>query len=238
MKFSCAVLLFSMPLFASTSDFKFGHESELSIVNTGGNSQLETYNAKTVNTLKKERNKFELSGHYTYGKSDDVASARNWSALARYDRFTSDILSVFLAEKIEGNKFQGLESRYNTDLGLSYMFFETKNSSLQGEVGYRYTYEKSTDSETGSENFQKGRLYLEHWLKLNETVRTRFWVEYLPNFTESEEYIFSFEPSLRVSLNSIFSLSVAYKGVYENEPAAIGRKKYDYMYTTSLIARF
>lgn len=225
-------------LFAETSEFEFSHESQLSAVHTGGNSDLETYNANMKNTARKGKNKYRVLGHYTYGKSQEVLSARNWSALARYDRFTSETLSIFLSEEVEGDKFQGLEYRYNTDLGVSYTFYETDKSSLLGEVGYRYTYEKSTDPTIGTEGFHKGRVYAEHETELREGISTRFWVEYIPNFSESEDFIIRFEPSLRVALNKIFSLSVAYRGNYDNDPSAPGLKKYDYTYTTSLIAQF
>lgn len=233
-------LLFTTSVgFGTEKPLSFNHESELSIITTGGNSDLQTYNGKVKNILNHRKNKYELSGHYTYGTSEGIESARNWSALFRYDRFLRENeLSLFAAEKVEGNKFQGLESRYNTDLGVSYRFFQTERSTLLSEVGYRYTYERSTDPDQSNENFQKGRVYLEYHHKLREGVTLRKWVEYIPNFTESKDYQLSFSPSLRVAINNLFSLAVSYRGDFDNEPTVAGKRRYDYTYTTSLIASF
>ena len=64
-----------------------------------------------------------------------------------------------------------------------------------------------------------------------------------PNFSESDDYLISFEPSIAVAMNKTFSLKVAYKGDYDNEPAVDAdsgeRNEYlDYTTTTSLIAKF
>lgn len=236
----CLIVIASL-LFISlnvNAESFFSHESQLSILNTGGNTEIQTYNLEVKNTYEKDKNKYHASGHYTYGKSQDIESARNWSALVRYDRMTSRKLSVFLSEEIEADKFQGLDRRSNTDLGLSYKLYQTEQSSLVVEAGYRYTYERSTDITVGSENFQKGRLFAEYAKSFREGLSARIWTELIPNFTDSEDYILRFQPSLRVSLTNVFSLSLSYRGVYDNQPSAPGRKKYDYTYTTSIIAKF
>lgn len=236
-------LLFNSTLLYAASDEGdkqkiFSHESTLSLLNSGGNSDLQTYNFDTENIWRFRVHKINLSGHYTYGKSQGVESARNWSGGLRYDYFFTPQFSGLIGEQIEGDKFQGVDVRYNTDLGVSYLFFENKNSGLKGEVGYRYTYEKSIIEEDGSENYQKGRTYLEYRYTFAPHLSARLWVEYLPNFSESSDYTIRFSPSLRVVLSSLFSLSLSYQGNYDNEPAVAGRKKYDYQYTTGLIAKF
>jgi putative salt-induced outer membrane protein len=84
----------------------------------------------------------------------------------------------------------------------------------------------------------KARLYNEFNHKFSETVQYKFWLEYVPNFTQSKDYLVNAEASLTSILTSMFSLKVAYKGMYDNLPAVSGYKNYDYATTTSLVAKF
>lgn len=82
------------------------------------------------------------------------------------------------------------------------------------------------------------RAYTEWNHKYSETFQYRLWAEYVPNFSQSKDYLMIYEASLTSILTSMFSLKVAYKGMYDNVPAVMGNKNYDYTYTTSLVAKF
>ena len=110
------------------------------------------------------------------------------------------------------------------------------------EAGYRYTVEKLTVAEDGTggedQDFSKLRFYYEIDKKVTKTFSYKFWTEYLPNLDEPEDYIITFEPSIAVVLDDTFSLKVAYKGIYDNQPNIEGNEYLDYTQTTSLIAKF
>ena len=59
------LVIFLLP---SLSLAEFSHESEVSILSSGGNSELSTWNLKSRNDYKLEKSIFQLSGHYTYGE--------------------------------------------------------------------------------------------------------------------------------------------------------------------------
>jgi putative salt-induced outer membrane protein YdiY len=84
----------------------------------------------------------------------------------------------------------------------------------------------------------KARLYNEYDEKYSETLQYKFWLKYVPNFTDGKDYLINGEASITSILNSTFSLKVAYKGMYDNSPAKSGFKNYDYLTTTSLVAKF
>lgn len=225
----CAIAL---PAFA-----QFTHESELAMIQTGGNSEVQTTNTKTVNTYKWNLSKTTFGGHYTYGETKDAVSARNWDVNGKYERELNSHVSIFGGEVIEGNRFTGIKTRYNSDLGLKYYYIKTDAKNFFSEAGYRYTIEdRYSPIENTYDN--KGRLFNEFNHKYSETVQYRLWVEYVPNFTDGKDYLVNGEASLTSILNSTFSLKVAYLGMYDNKPAFSGFKNYDYATTTSLVAKF
>ena len=69
-------LIFLLPLF-SFAESNISNESEFALLQTGGNSVVETYNAKTMTTLEVGKSSYILSGHYTLSKSEKVDEQTN-----------------------------------------------------------------------------------------------------------------------------------------------------------------
>lgn len=213
------------------------NESEISLIQSGGNSEVQTTNAKTTNKYKWDEDSLTFGGHYTYGETSDDVTVRNWDVLARYERELTKRFSLVFGEIIEGNKFVSIKARYNTDLGFKYFYTKTDKQIFFTELAYRYAIE---DRYEPIENIydNKARLYNEFDHKFSETMQYKIWLEYVPNFTEGKDYLVNGEVSLTAIMNSVFSLKVAYKGIYDNAPAFPGFKNYDYITTTSLVAKF
>lgn len=226
------VLLFSLNAFA-----QYTNESELALVKTGGNSDVQTTNTKTTNTYKWSLNQVRFGGHYIYGETNRGVSARNWDFNSKYEREVSHHVSFTFGEVIEGNRFTGIKTRYNTDVGAKYYYIRSDAKNFFTELGYRYTVEDRYAPEPDTFG-NKVRFYNEINQKVSETVQYRLWLEVVPNFTDHRDYLVNGEASLTSILNSIFSLKVAYLGMYDNQPAQTGYKNFDYTTTTSLVAKF
>lgn len=239
------LLLLMVTLFSVNSFAKFSNESELGVIQTGGNASSESYNVKTLNTLAAEKNTYKIGGHYTVSfaedltSGDDVETSRNWDIFANYERSLTNKISGVAGLQVEGNEFAGFEKRTNADVGAKYSLIKNDDRKLFLELGVRQVNEQFLEgSDPESVDFMAGRFYIENEQKHSETLSSRIWVEYVPNFDESEDYRIVFEPSFSVVLTNMFSLKMAYKGMYDNEPAAQGAEYLDYIYTTSLIAKF
>lgn len=232
-------VLVLLSLFAMGSNVfaQFKSTSEGSSIVTGGNTDLKTYLLKTENKWTRDKNVFSLNGLYTYGESDDVRSAERWHIGLRYDRILNERLNVFLGELIEANRFAGFSRRFNTDAGVKIKFVKTEKTESFAEVGLRYTIEKRRDESLADLKDTKGRAYYEIKRKFSDSMNGRFWIEFLPNFSNSDDYLINFEPSLSVAMNQNFSLKFAFLWNYDNEPAP-GNGKHDYAYTTGIIANF
>ncbi len=227
-----ALALLSLPAFA-----KLTHESELAIIAAGGNTDLQTTNAATKNKYEFEgRSTVLFGGHYTYGENEGALSARNWDMNGKYEFAITDRFSAITGETIEGNRFQDVKARYNSDLGAKYFLMKEDNQDFFMELAYRYTAEDRYSSENVYQ--QKARTYAEWNKKQSATLQWKLWLEYLPNFTAGSDWMLTGEASMTAILTSMFSLKVAYKGLYDNLPASAGLKNYDYITTTSLVAKF
>lgn len=229
-------ILFSFILIPSWV-FALTHESEISSVTTGGNSNVETYLFKTLHQVQQETLTYRISGHYTYGEAAKEVSARDWDINLKFDQMMTRKVAYYIGEMVEGYRFQDIKARYNSDIGLKYYFIKKDNRNFFTEGGFRYTVEdRYGPSQTQFEN--KGRLYQEYNDKPSKYFSYRLWLEYIPNFTTKGDYLIIHEASITSILSSIFSLKVAFRGSYDNRPATVGNKNYDYSYTTSLVARF
>tara|TARA_R110000868_G_scaffold269233_1_gene528587 strand:- start:3249 stop:3962 length:714 start_codon:yes stop_codon:yes gene_type:complete len=210
--------------------------SEVSILNAGGNTDVSVYNLKSETSVELGKHKLSLGGHYTLGEADSTVDARNWDIHVQ-DRFSlSNKWGVFLGEKVEGDRFKGFITRYNTDIGGAYKLYNTDDFKANIELGFRYVVEEKTTQAYAHDN--QIRLYgdLDH--KLNPTVSWKFYSEFLKDIEQGDAWELNFGPSLVASLSSTFSLKVGYEGEYRNLPAISGAKKFDYKYTTGLIANF
>lgn len=248
---SILILLVAITSFAANAQWK--NESALAVLITGGNTQLETYNLKTESTLKKEKRSYSFGGHYTLGTQaereeddnnefqDEEVSARNWDVHARYTQDLSKKTSAFVQIMIEGDEFAGYNQRDNYDLGGKYKFVESDKLNSFVTLAYRYTIERTVDEdEDGADKFSDNKAVT--YYEINKVVREgfsyKFWIEYVYNFTRTEDFLINFEPSLAFALNETFSVKIAYKGMYDNEPAVEGYEQMDWQYTTALLANF
>ena len=76
---------------------------------------------------------------------------------------------------------------------------------------------------------------------MSKELRFKYWLEYLPNFSDSEAYLANTEASLNVMLSQMFSLKISYLMKYQNVAPVLNGvegEKIDTSYTTSLVANF
>ena len=250
MKLVLVLSILSLTLFAQDKEAKaLSHESALSAVQTGGNAVSESYDFSTDTSYKPGTREYRLFGNYTLAYADDPEvegidkeeTARNWKVGAEATQDLTEKVGATVGQSYEGNEFAGYKQRENSDLGLKYRFIRTDKIKSSFELGYRYTTEmRTTRDDDGKDvfSFNKANLYFTISQKLNEQVSYKFWIQYLPNFTEAEDYQINFEPSLTVKMSDILSLRVAYKGQYDNQLNPGVEERLDHTTTTALVAKF
>lgn len=217
------------------------NQSQIAFVQTSGNSVSESTSVKQETTYTQSLITTKIFASYlktsaenaTTGKNEE--SARRWDAGIRLDRKISDSWSGFLGYTVESDKYAGYQQRHSTDLGAKYNFLKTEKLEMLGEAGYRYVHQNNiNDTQI---HFNSARTYVEAVYKLNATNSAKLWVEYIPNFDDSEDNLLNTEASLTSALSTLFSLKVAYLVKKDNKPEP-GREKIDRTITTALVAQF
>lgn len=227
--------LLLIALISSSAYADISNESELSLVNTSGNSNVENYIAKTKLTIPFATNALNLGGHYSYATADKVINSRNWDIFAGFDHNLSEKIDLTFKETVEGNKFAGIKVRYNSDLGIKVNLYQTESNKIDSQIAYRYTVEK--DNQKNLEHYNKGLLAIGHTYEHSKNLKLASGIEYIPNFSTSEDWQIKANASLFNSINSTFSLKLSYEWVKDNLPNN-GSTSYDRKFTTGLIAKF
>jgi putative salt-induced outer membrane protein len=211
------------------------NESQVGIVTTSGNTDTSTLSASQITTYNFSKNVVRFTAGYLYQETSDVVSAKAWNLGLRYERELSERFSIFAAETVLSDKFKDLRQGYNTDVGAKYFFSKDDTLTWFGEAGYRFTRQNATIANT---NLHFARLYTEIEKKFSDTVSVKYWVEFLPNFTISEDWQANSELSLSAALSKVFSVKSAYLLKFDHLPNAAGLKPADKVLTTSLVAKF
>jgi putative salt-induced outer membrane protein YdiY len=224
-------------LFSAGARAEVKSQAEAGVVSTTGNSRSQSYSVKDKTTLLGGPDSYVFEAHYLDSSANGVPSARNWLVGLRYEHAFSDFFSAFLSEQLEGDEFAGYLQRYNTDLGPKYYFAKReKDLIFFAEAGYRFTHENDVTGAT--QDLQKARLYSEAEKYWSPTFSTKLWVEYVPNFTVSENWLLNSAVSASAALNAVFALQVSYLLRYNNLPPVAAALKTDTTLTTALAAKF
>lgn len=221
--------------FSAHAEEGWKNESQAGVVQTSGNTETTTLSIGQATSYEFTANVLKINGSYLYQKSNNIISGKNWRLGVRYERELSERVSLFIAQSAEGDRFSGIRQRYNTDLGAKY--FVRKEDAFRWffEGGYRFTKENLLFT---SQNKHFARAYTELEKKLNESVSAKYWLEYLPNFTVTDDWLLNTELSVSAALSTMFSVKTGYLIRYDNQVNAPGLEKTDRTLTTSLVAKF
>lgn len=229
------VILVLAGSFSAFAEDGLKNESELGVIVASGNSKIQAMNAKQSSIYGFSGNVLKGTAGYLRSKTNGVENANAWNLGLRYERALTESFNIFVAQSVDGDKFQKIRQRYNTDVGGKYSLVKTDDLAWFAEAGYRYTKENRTDDRR---NYSSLRAYTEAEKKWSATVSTKYWLEYLPNLSESDDYQLNTELSLNAALSSIFSVKTAYLVKFDNEPATGVSYKSDRLFTTALVAKF
>ena len=115
---------------------------------TRGNTDTTAVNTSTHNTVWTERHRGLLSAKYAFASADGESTAKNARGTLGYDYFITKKLFANSYEYLEHDKFQLLDIRSTTGVGLGYQFLDTPNHSVSVSVGPAYMYQEFKDTGT------------------------------------------------------------------------------------------
>ena len=216
---------------------KWSDEAELSLVDTGGNTDLLSISANNLLQYTFDENlmgTWKLSA--LYGESDGVRNAESYSTEVRLDYlFTDQLYTAGIAGWLK-DEFAGIEARYYVGPALGYKLFTGPRHFLLGEVGLSYVTEKYIDST--DEQFIEGRAFVKYEYAFTEKNKFSQSLEYLYNFDDSDDYKVNSETALISSLSDYFSLKASYEIKHDNKPAPQTLEETDTVLSLALVVNF
>jgi len=238
------IFLISFPVHSAengaNNEIEWFHESELGIVIVGGNNKSQTINSKHKSQAIRQKNSIKINVRYLTNSQKDAQPTRVWSSALRFDRKHTKQLGSYLGILGEGDQAAGYDYRTGAELGSRLNFLKDKNgSSLNGELGYRFIYEKSADNSNPADTRSHFLRIYNSWERIwNDNFLSNIWLEVLPDISDFDNLQINFESSISVVLTKKFSLKLAYLLKFDRSPPIADIEKYDFLYTTTLVAKF
>lgn len=227
------LLLLSAPALAGEGP---SSETSLGVAVTTGNSRSSTIHVSQLSGQEWGRNRMRASARYLRSSQDDLESAKSWGLGLRYDRRLEDRLVLFAAQMLESDRFAAYLQRYNTDLGAGILIYQWDQITWNGEGGYRYMFENRLDQ--SQFDYHSLRMASEVLASFNPRVTGRFWLEFLPNLTDAENWLLNADASLISSMSERLSLRLGYGIRFDHQPNPGANQTTDTVFTTSLVAQW
>jgi len=239
--FAASTLIITALLLTHSSHAEWKHRGELGAIVSSGNTESITINAKESTVFQFQKNAFKFSGRLFLGSLNESLNARQWSLGLRYDRDLFERFGAYLGEAIEGDSFAGYSYRLNSDIGGKATLFSDPSNShniIKSELGYRYQLLRSTDEALNLTAHSYLRGFIEGQIQFLGFHLFNAWIELLPELNSSQNIEINFETSFQVFFANQLSLKLGFLGMYSEIPKIKNLKKFDSIYTTSLVATF
>ncbi len=222
----------SSSLFAQEKNW--GNSTELSFVNTSGNTKVITLAAKNMLAYKfssKIETILRLSA--LYGKSDGVKNSENYSAKLRGTYLISERFYTSIVAGWAKDIFAGIESKISIGPALGYKILTGEQHTLDFEAGVEYVDEKFTD-DTKNDYFN-GRAFTEYIYTFSEKSNLSQSLEFNYDFENSDNYDIASVTAVTTALSDMLSLKASYNIIFVNAPVPTTLKKTDTTLSVSLI---
>jgi putative salt-induced outer membrane protein len=235
--FIILIAVFSSIPAAFGQEKKWKDEAELSLVDTGGNTEVLSL---SVNNILQYAFDEDLKGTWKlsalYGESDGVKNAESYTSEARLDYFFTDQLYVAGIAGWLKDEFAGIEAKYYVGPAVGYRLFTGPRHFLLGEVGLNYVTEKYIDST--DEQFIEGRIFGKYEYAFSKKNKFSQSLEYLYNSDDSEAYKVNSETALISALSDYLSLKASYDIKYANKPVPQTLDDTDTVLSLALVVNF
>ncbi|HEX7862473.1 MAG TPA: DUF481 domain-containing protein [Verrucomicrobiae bacterium] len=216
--------------YSQTATNKWETTASLGATVTQGNSDSVLAAAQILSQKKWGANEMRLGADATYGELDNEKNAESLHGFAQYNRLFTE--RAFGYVRLDGlhDAIADIEYRFTFSPGAGYYFIKNETTTLSGEAGPAFIYEKVGDDETG---YFTARLAerLEH--KFNDNVRIWQSIEFLPQVDDFDNFLINAEVGVESKLTEKLSLKVFAIDNYDNQPAP-GREENDLKVVTAI----
>lgn len=235
--FVALALMMTLPLVAEDAgeEKSWSNTTELSLVNTTGNSETSNFAITNKFATKAGRGQFKLDfdalrtetttriiqnvGGVLVVDETTAVSAEAYKLNGQYDRPITDQLNWYARAGWHRDEFAGIDNSYSAGAGIGYTFFEEDAQTLKSEIGVGYVQEKYVDGT--DTDFAELRGFLAYDRKLSETSKLFSELEILENLDETSDVRANGLVGVSASLSNRIALAVSFALKYDAEPPTL-----------------
>ena len=218
---------------------RFGNVTNLSIVNTTGNSDTLAVAGKNEMTYKFTD---KWTGSWVagalYNKSDGDKTAERYYTDLRADYALTDRWYAYGLASWLRDEFAGFDNSIGIGPGIGYKFLIGPKHFLVGETGLNYAYEDYSDPDEDNEQFLEGRLFGKYEWAFTEKTNFSQSLEYRQSFKSGSTWKLNSETALISAITDILALKISYSVFYNNDPRPDDLDKTDTILSTALVISY
>lgn len=201
---------------------------------TQGNSDTLLTTADIRSARDWDQNEVRLGASATYGETENVRSNEMFQAFGQYNRIWNERRYGYARLDALRDAIADVDYRFVASPGVGYYFIKSPSTSLSGEVGPGFIYERQGGEEGGYFTLRLAERF-EH--RLNEGARIWQSAEILPQVDDTSNFLINAEIGIESSITENLSLRTSLINTYDNDPAP-GRKKNDLKLVSAIAYTF
>ena len=232
--------------------------TELSYVNTTGNTETEAFSLDFRANRTKGKHESQLDVAMLYGEENNLETKRKLTGEYNYNYKISKLFSFNYLIGYKNDKFSGYNYQFYTGPGAEYLAIDNKTHTLKLQMNILYSIDDSMDKYfdangdeikypypdgTGhaasvvkgeSDDYTGYTLRLDYNWQIAQNLKFIEEATYRGDTGDSDNYFIYSKTALESKINDYFSLGISYKIDYANTPP-IGNERTDKTFMTSLI---
>ncbi|MCB1042302.1 MAG: DUF481 domain-containing protein [Acidobacteria bacterium] len=234
-------LILTASVMAQEAESKaWSNTTDLSWVETGGNSESSTIGFKNETKWSKGKHAFALnlaavraeSGLTTVfavGEANNPVFVENtetrlsderYAMKAQYDYSFSAMTSWFSGIEWDRNEFAGIKNRTTLSSGIAHIWIKNDQMSYSNKVGLQYTDEEPVQVVEGIETEYAGlRANSAYMRKLGKNGTFKNDVDVVLNLNDTDDYRADVVFSYAVNINARLALKTSLQFLYDHQPA-------------------
>jgi putative salt-induced outer membrane protein YdiY len=197
---------------------------------TSGNSESLLIGADVKAIKKWDKNEFLAGADLTYGESETLnviggavvktkdTTAQNFGGFLQYNRLFTDRWYGFINASGRSDVVADIDYRFTVGPGVGYYFIKNEKTTLAGEVGPSYVFEKVGGVE---DDYLTIRFADKFTHKLSKTARIFQDAEYQPQVDDWGNYVITGSIGIEADINKHMALRVMFQDTYRSRPAII-----------------
>ena len=236
--FIFAVFLIGVELKAEESESQdqkpYTSSTSFSLLMTSGNTKELTFGFDTEQSLRLDKNQFQIKGSVIYGRSDGIKNAEFYYGHLKYKRELSPRIYLLGLGRIEKNVLAGYNHRYSLSSGAGYTWIKKTNVTATSEASFGWSHESNIGLDSTILSFLS--LFVSSSVKVSLSPKSHISCQELfaLNLKDSKDFRVSSFISMTADISKFLALKFSYQLFYKHKSIP-GFQNIDHYFLSSLV---